>query len=444
MATTRLFHHCFAGCKIADKPDVACNAWCANHYHQQCVNISAHRAEATNWVCNMCKDVTRNLEGSVGSVTSQDLMEISSQELIPLQADAINILQDRPSDNLPSTSENARLNEHLALMTMAIDAQQPASSRNIAQEPDPEQTPQGATDTANERASQVSSSTETYSQDETEYVIEKIVKHHVYSKDDIWYWTKWDNYPEKDNLWLPESAFTHAFDILEEYKSAKKLGKPTIFAPTKRRYGAIDQTVQVNRDNWNTVERVIKVIKGFSHNYYRNALPITFLEKGQTPEEFNQVCLIEYQSTHVVTGLFKVSNRILYVADGLNCCFEEKAQRYFAKWNVNLIPIRFDHQTGVDHCSSSAAAIAIEFLKHFARINEVIVDTIIVPRTQLEAIKKALHKSKSVAIKPHMSGRDNVPIYRCPAENCDFKSSERSRRKIAMHQIRQHGAYKPM
>lgn len=456
----RMSYRCLEGCKITEEPDVCCNAWCANNYHQRCVGISAEEAALTDWVCNTCQDVTRKFGGSTRSCDTQDLMSIPSQEILALQNEAINILQPSSSDNLP-VATNSMLQQHIALMT---EAQQDSSSSSDFEvysspvgdtlanesEPDQEQTPQEATNIANERASQAASQRASTSRaepepdDDTEYVIEKIVKHHAYSDTDIWYLTKWENYPDKDNLWLPESAFTHAYDTLEEFKKANNLGKPSIPKPANRTYGASAPTSKINRNNWNTAERVIQVIRGFSHHYYRNALPITFLEKGRKPQEFDQVCLIELMSTHLITGLYIESKGMLYVADGLNSCFERQNQAYFADWNVELRPINFGHQTGIDHCTSSAAIIAIEFLKQFANTGTVRNDTIVASRTQLEAIKKAMHKSKSIAIKPHLSGRNNVPIYDCPVEGCDFKTSERSRRKLAMHQIKKHGAYKPL
>lgn len=448
MVKVKLFYSCLPECRNTVKPDVSCGAWCGNHYHRECVGISAEEAELTDWVCSTCQENNQTSGTSQRTVGSQDLLAIPSQELLPLQNEVNAIQRGDQSVNLPRSSGNIQLNEHIYSMlntqenvsSSAAVQEAPSNPQNPSGPENPNPTPRQTIEAASDRSSQRSSQTLVGSQNETEYEIEAITNHKAYARGETWYFAKWKGYPASDNLWLPESSFGQAYDILEEYKRAKKLGEPTIQAPANRTYGSIGDALQNNKDIWNPIDKVIRVIKGFAHECFRDALPIIFLEKGKKPDPFDQVCLIEYKITHLVTGLYKYSDNILYVADGENSCFEEEAKKYFGDWGVEIKPISFDFQSGIDHCSSSAAAIAIEFLRQFARSQTISGDYIIVPKTQLDKIKGAMHKGRSLATKPHISGRDNVTIHRCPAEGCSYITSKRSRRAITMHQLQKHGS----
>lgn len=101
---------------------------------------------------------------------------------------------------------------------------------------------------------------------------------------------------------------------------------------------------------------MMKTLKPIEVEYYENL--------GQEDKIY-----IIYHRCHVFVGLFIMDLNLLLLADGGNLYIDKQnhQQELRSMIDANILPLRFNFQSGVDHCGSSAVMIALEFIRIYHR-----------------------------------------------------------------------------
>lgn len=270
--------------------------------------------------------------------------------------------------------------------------------------------------------------------EESEYEIEAIINHGFYDDGTIGYRVKWLGYNEL--TWEKETEFEKAYRILEEYKKDKNLGPPTI--ANKWGYSRIQQP---NTDIWNTPDTVIRAVRGYIRREHRDLLGIKILKAGDELESNDYLYLIDY-GNHGLVGLHQVDINRITLADGGNSYIEdERVRNWIHSWiKVPVRAVEFPYQSHIDHCSSSAVAIAIRFIQLYAT-QMVIPNPLVVPRTLHEKLKRTMHKGPSAPINNWKAIQENKMKFRCPYPGCNYSPGKRNQRQLAAH-IKSHKSIK--
>lgn len=223
---------------------------------------------------------------------------------------------------------------------------------------------------------------------------------------------------DKSTTWILEKNLTNCPALLEKYCEEYKIDKPSFLK--NRRLGSISPE-EANRDNWATVEDIIKMVK--THGDKNPPLaPKQFIELGQE----NAIYLMPV-ADHCFTILYLASKGTCFVADGQNAFLKDKLLRkvVLSKFKAasSIHYIEFDRQTRIDHCASSAAVIAIEF-QRMVRTGQ-IPNLKQVPASTLNRIKSALHPGPSKSV----DGRFKVHAFqwgvKCPKCGVILKTKNR-------------------
>lgn len=268
------------------------------------------------------------------------------------------------------------------------------------------------------------------------FVIEKIVDHVTYKRNDHEFRVRWEGYPASEDRWYKEKDLQRAYRLLAEYKARHKLGDPII----KRLYGSTDSKPG-NINNWNTAERIIQTAKGYLTKEERSKLPInviTYPQRISTAKD--GIYLIDYEN-HIIPGLYTTKSKTLTVSDGENLYLNDPATRsYLDKWfKIPIKAVKFLNQTRVDHCSSTAAIIIVKMMQQYA-VGIEPSDILVAPRAKHEEIKRSLHPEPSECISGHKTGAENVTKYMCGFPGCNYYSKKRSQQQLNLHRIAKHSS----
>lgn len=336
----------------------------------------------------------------------------SSSKQISSKGNTSSTSKDQETDPIPSTSRETR--------TQAKSRHDNAES---ARESEFEAHPSRPTSNA-DNANQINEPAE----DDNEYYVEDIVGHGYAEDGTLLYETKWVNYPSEENTWEPESVFAKIYPILKRYKDKHNLGPPTIM----RVWGS-SNTRNANPSIWNSPETIVHAVKSNLTREHRDLLEIKVFEQGQQLDDHDCIYLIDHGS-HVLVGLYRADSNSMTLADGGNGYLEDpEIQEWLGGWlKIRIRAVQFPNQIGIDHCSSSAAAIAIKFIQSYAAGIE-IRSPMVVPKTLHETLVRAMHKGPSASINSWRPAQETVMKFRCPYSGCNYYTRRRNQRQMGAH-----------
>lgn len=196
------------------------------------------------------------------------------------------------------------------------------------------------------------------------FKVEQIVNHRSVRK--TWknttgreFCIKWLGF--EDTTWEPEKHLDGCLNLLQRYCIRKNIRLSSI----EGRMGASGLHLNFNAANWTTVERVLEIVKRF-----RNMKPyktnIEMAPFGSTSNKDRVLILNHINHCYVI--LHYKRRRLGYIADGLTECFDKSRMKEIQAYtNFELIPVRYEHQTKIDHCGGSGGCIALAFLQAYKR-----------------------------------------------------------------------------
>lgn len=211
-------------------------------------------------------------------------------------------------------------------------------------------------------------------------------------------WAECSN-PECDDsitTWEPESHLDGCVNRLNTY--LRKVGEPLT---TMRQLIGASNSQDVNKDIWIDMETTLNLfmkLKSWRHMDNVN-IPI---ERWTNFKEQDGLYFLDYDS-HCYVILYLYSENLGYLADGGNLFSAYKSVSAEIKrlLRIPLTQVKFNFQTRVDHCSSSAIAIGMELLRAYKKMipNELICSAetykyILNKVYQVKSIHRFYYKSK--------------------------------------------------
>lgn len=166
-------------------------------------------------------------------------------------------------------------------------------------------------------------------------------------------------------------------------------------------------------------------------------LPLEILRSPLSAKSEDMLFLLPTES-HCYVGLFIKSTGTCFIADGANFIHHpqgfQSVKDFFKRFK--LVPIRYDQQTKIDHCGSSACCIGIE-LSRLYKIDRTMETTMVAlkkngthtlysPATIRDNTKKILNQGESKSF-PEETGRSKGKrvFHRCPYCNWSRQTSHR-------------------
>lgn len=253
--------------------------------------------------------------------------------------------------------------------------------------------------------------------EEEEYEVGDILSHGT-KGGEVCFQVNWKGYPPHEKEWIPESRLHNCRAKVVAYRKKKKLGPTKIPRPAA---GYVPTTnLPKNTANWVEYEEIIKMIKGYDVNKFADEIPVKIYEDQL--DEMDSIYIIPIGS-HAATGLYLARNRIMFIGDGANEIVESEDYSKQAKdmLGVDMKPIRIIGQRGVDHCATSAALIALSFMRLYVKGHQMPRE-ISLPRSVQESMVRTYHKERSHPITEWKSVNENLIIDICPNCGKTFRS----------------------
>lgn len=223
----------------------------------------------------------------------------------------------------------------------------------------------------------------------------------------------WTNYNSKQATWEPEHHLDGCYPLLQAYcaeHSLKFSGIQGILGAS----GIDEEDRKFNVTNWVEPKVILKII---FDTLAKSRMAINLaIAVFSGLHKIDSIYLFPYQSHCYVILHFAGYG---YIADGTNSCFDpETLDRISDNIGLELKPVRFNQQTAIDHCGSSAVCIAIEFNRAY---NRNIRPTILVAsKRQLKRVKELFHQSDSEKI-PGKELREFRTKLICPTCDARYK-----------------------
>lgn len=229
--------------------------------------------------------------------------------------------------------------------------------------------------------------------------------------------------------WEPEENLAGCFNLLQKFCRSAQLPLSTIRAKA----GASGSYI-FNTENWVDIEEILRVVRmNQTSTRYNSHAEVTQLEENFGDKD--QIYIYVYLD-HFFVIAFRPSERFAYVADGMNEFSNNYQVRsdFYLQFQRKFRSIRFEQQTAVDFCGSSAALIALEMRNLFKAFDfENWPKLITVPTGLRKRIVKQLHKPRiSQTIATFKSGSDYRKRHYCKHGCVKAFSSKRS---LNAHQI---------
>lgn len=232
-------------------------------------------------------------------------------------------------------------------------------------------------------------------------------------------------YTDGTKLWHFEDDLKRCIPKVNAYCAIQKLQKSSIKISSK--VGSTCDLPQ-NEANWISIERTLQ-------------LAITYGDKnGIIPQSFNKLedqdgLYLAQLADHCYVILWLASDRICYIADGLNTFIEDNSAK------EDLLPLlgrarivhamQFDGQKANDHCASSAAALAIEFQRLYKQGIDKLEQYICPAKGTLKRIQQIAHKEPSAKIDGRIGITQQTWGVTCP--KCGKKLKSKNRGALSLH-----------
>lgn len=196
----------------------------------------------------------------------------------------------------------------------------------------------------------------------------------------------------------------------------------------KPKVGNSNNTARSNSNNWVDMESIINAIKSYYNvpSFSGLQLKIYSSKHRNVPGLYLLTRMNHCYVVYVDQDLKK------YIADGTNSFINDPDAREDLSLEFgNLIGVPFKGQLGIDHCGSSAAIIALEFIR--SNNIKTIPERIEPEPSHRKRFIKLLHKYESV---PLNSQHDNIykrTHIRCPKNGCSWSTQSTKRSCLNMH-----------
>lgn len=226
----------------------------------------------------------------------------------------------------------------------------------------------------------------------------------------------WAGFPDQYNTWTPEKALDGATSLLDDYLLHNGL------QPTKiqQRLGSDLRTSVGDRKNWRTAEDVLsqirKSIEGKKH-FDQTVLILTRAQQLNYSGNSRTISIVDF-AAHAFVLLVNPTRACAWIADGTNMCLDKGIQKHFTEFippDFKMYPITYQHQVGLDDCTSSAVLIALEMLKlkHQSKLPK----TLTPNSYNRNKIRNQLHHGKAYRINPELKLHQlKIPV-KC--QNCN-------------------------
>jgi hypothetical protein len=247
---------------------------------------------------------------------------------------------------------------------------------------------------------------------------------------------KWTGYRQLS--WLPEENLDGCLETLQDYCLKNGLALSTITG--KLGASSSKQTaLRHNPDNWVTVSDILNWV-----NAYRNAKD--FKDCNLEIEEYDytrqydlssltdRIFLIPLEQ-HCFVCYYRADTKFAMIADGSNDLFNslKLQERLKGLLSFPFVACHFENQWKIDYCGSSAALLALEFLRaHKTGRHHMYIKA---DSTRRKKIVSAMHKFKSEATTSSRCTvkrlHETITCRYCPKQ---FRALKRSR--VHAHELK--------
>lgn len=233
---------------------------------------------------------------------------------------------------------------------------------------------------------------------------------------------RWKGFTRFDDTFEPEAHLDGCCFLLDEYISHNGLAKRVVH----ERLGSTCMA-RSNPDNWVDFDSILKTLRPFLKVKNFSGIPVEIYSKSI---DDNHIYLFN-RLNHCYT-MYISKEGIRYIADGSNQFIDDPEAREDIEQEFGcLIGVPYIGQLGVDHCGSSSALIALEFIRH-ARTEST--PTALRPQPWLRSkITSLLHKFESANM---ATQKDNIykrKILRCTNDDCTWSTLSTNRASLYQH-----------
>ena len=216
----------------------------------------------------------------------------------------------------------------------------------------------------------------------------------------------------------------------------------------KQRVGAYGDDRIFNEDNWVDLDYVIRTINSHkSCTTYNTGLEVRVF--GEIDKQSDAIyILVEYHHCFVLLYLHESNTAI--IADGSNAFMSDESIENHIRGRICsdiLIKMaEFMHQSGVDHCASSAVSIVLELMRLYKRrerLDKVGWPSMLsIPTRMHRSIVNRLHKYESERISRQWANTKKRLFPRC--QYCGKAFQTTNRRSVTLHELHCRNRVTPM
>lgn len=166
-----------------------------------------------------------------------------------------------------------------------------------------------------------------------------------------------------------ESRLANCYDLLAVYRRDNKLGPPKVSKP-KVGFSSTNLQIQFNESNWVSTHEILEMVRIFDKKDYKKNIEIKELDKLDNEDKV----YIITTGNHCAVGLFLSNQNKIFLADGWNIYLKSRRTQMIVQDKMpgtTIEPVTFNQQSSIDHCASSAVAIAIEFKRIYGNVERI-------------------------------------------------------------------------
>lgn len=241
---------------------------------------------------------------------------------------------------------------------------------------------------------------------------------------------KWKGYSSAENTWEPEGNLQGSVALLTDWLNAHKTEPPTRLRPL---YGSAPGSSEINPGAWVTMDSVLSELDRLSLQRGFVGPPAeVWKDQASARRDSRTGSYIWFypMAEHIYVVYYWSASGCYYVADGGNDsgCSSEAYQSLCESFGAEIQVVRFEQQCRIDHCGSSAVAVALDFRRWAAKGLAPL--SISVASRDMARLRSRMHQDQSKPVDPSGSIANRQPWTACPL--CDRKF--RTRLALAAHQ----------
>ena len=288
----------------------------------------------------------------------------------------------------------------------------------------------------------------------------------------IEYEVEWEE-SDGHQYFLPAEELGNCFNLVTKYLSSiGQLGATNFPLPPMIRNSGADclpDGKYVNANNLADIGKVLNVLSHFrnmdTYKPFPEILTVNSLEKqwqSKLLQELEQakdskVIIISQLHIHLYVSMFDQKKNILFLADGSNAVINEpndkELNQHFLAIQLmgqSIFDVEFEQarlkypaQKIVDQCATSAAMIALSFIKHEKQgtwpANQGVINNI--PKATMDHVTRQINPHDGDRIQSGSHIKDNMEsvkknfIVKCRAEKCPKTFDSRNSNKVRMHEL---------